>query len=144
MKLKLLSAMLLCWGVSAQAKDWITLQESKSFTWEAQKGSGELSTNKAGKEIFIITARVIDKKTKSIEFSKMYVTLDDCSAKEGKLVTLALQGGVLLRENDFVIGGGTVASEIAGVLCEGPAHRRKADEQKGNTGEDRGPRSEAP
>ena len=57
-----------------------------------------------------------DKRTKVYSFVQWYVSIADCKAGYGKLVTLDMNGNVRY-DNDFVNTGGSVASELAEMLC---------------------------
>jgi hypothetical protein len=118
MKYLLLSLVALCSSPLFAADDWIKISETDNATWEGRKGSLEKKTTKGGVNVIVAQGRIFNKKTKAIEFEQWYVSVDDCNAKQGKLVTLTLSGDYKL-DNDFVENGGTVASSLADMLCYG-------------------------
>lgn len=99
-----------------QQSDWVLLTSTDTTKWEGRVGSREFSKTRGGKEIVVAAGRVINKKTTTIEFEKWYVSVEDCEAQQGKLVTLDMSGKYKY-ETDFVSKGGSVASMLAEMLC---------------------------
>lgn len=101
---------------SAQPQ-WIPVAKSKDNTsWEVQAGSLEFKDTKGGTTVATVTGRVVDLRTSRIDLHKWYVSATDCANGMGKLVTLNISGE-FLYDNDFVIGSGNIASELAEAIC---------------------------
>ena len=123
MKSKLVAvtlALLFSWqinSVSAQER-WIKIDESKdgSHLVYALRGSYGLSRNKGGDQIAVITTRSVNKKSDRVFLQKSYVRTRDCAAKQGKIVSLSMDGE-FLYENDFIFDAGTIATSIAEMIC---------------------------
>lgn len=129
---KLASVVFLAFAfVNANAQDrWITVAESYESVFAIQPGSLEETRTIGGLEIAAVVGRSLDKKTRRIELRKWYVTLQDCSRKLGKLVTLRLDGTYFF-DNDFVFGSETIASQVAEIICGAHNSRTEPVEQWG-------------
>ena len=101
---------------SGAATEWVTLAGTDQFTWEGHAGTVRATTTRGGTQVVVAQGRVTDKKTTVVTFQKWYVSVTDCRAGNGKLVTLDMEGN-FQGENDFVLHGGTVASSLAEMLC---------------------------
>ncbi len=122
--------MLLSHNVFADGWLYILDTNDEAHKYYAQKGSFEMTKNKAGDPISAVTGRVIDTSTSMIELQKWYVRDADCDAKQGELVTLKLDG-TFLYNNDFIFGAGSVASGLAQFICSLYFYEEKQNEKKG-------------
>jgi opacity protein-like surface antigen len=120
------AALLIAFSASAVAAEWVPLGESDSGSWDGLAGSVEATTNRAGVKIRAAAGRVFDKKTKSYRFERWYVTVDSCRSGYGKIATTEMNGDFKF-ETDFVLGGGSIASALADILC----YYVKESDQKG-------------
>ena len=111
-------------------QEWYEVASTDETFWEVQGGSFEEVRTKGGDPIAVVVSRATTRATKRIDLRKSYVPLASCEKKMGKVVTLDLDGK-FRYENDFVVGGGTVASAIAEFICDIYAIRVKALEKKG-------------
>ena len=82
----------------------------------ALRGSYELSANKSGEQVAVITAKSNDNKGGRIHLHKKYVRTKDCIAEQGKIVSLTMDGE-FAYENEFVFGAGSIATSIAETIC---------------------------
>ena len=117
-------------NIAYAQQDWFAVAGTDESTWEVQNGSFEEVQTKGGELIAVVISRVTNKSTKRIDLRKTYVSLASCEKKMGKVVTLDLDGK-FRYENDFLLGGGTVASGLAEFICEVHSIRVKAAEKKG-------------
>ena len=108
--------LLLSFSLSVVAQDWIKITESDGNRYDGKAGTREFSTNRAGKQIITAFGRTYAKSDKKYDFVRWYVTVEDCKAGYGKLVTLKMNGDFWF-DNDFVENGGTVGSRVAEILC---------------------------
>lgn len=117
-------------GVVHAQQEWFEVAVTDERLWEVQGGSFEESRTKGGDPIAVVISRVTNKSTKQIDLRKSYVPIAACEKRMGKVVTLDLDGKFRF-ENDFLFGGGTVASSMAEFICEVYFIRVKATEKKG-------------
>jgi hypothetical protein len=111
-------------------QEWYEVGSTDESIWEVQSGSFEETRTKGGDPIVVMISRVTNKSTKRIDLRKTYVPVASCEKRMGKVVTLDLDGK-FRYENDFLIGGGTIASGLAEFVCEVHSIRVKAAEKKG-------------
>ncbi|MBL0718356.1 hypothetical protein JI742_00490 [Piscinibacter sp. Jin2] len=122
-----LMLLLSCAAHSQQA--WLEVAKNDDGIWEVQNGSFEETKTKGGEAIAIVVSRVTNRSTNRIDLRKSYVTLSACERRMGKIVTLDLDGKFRF-ENDFVVGGETIASAVAEFICEVYSIRAKEAEKK--------------
>ena len=126
----LLSALAFVSTPTNAQQEWYEVASTDETFWEVQGGSFEEVKTKGGDPIAVVVSRATTRSTKRIDLRKSYVPLASCRNKMGKIVTLDLDGN-FRYENDFVVGGGTVASAIAEFICDVYVIRVKALEKKG-------------
>jgi hypothetical protein len=115
---------------NAFAQEWTVISRSDTRTYEVRNGSLDIGHTQASREpVASIIVRARDERTRSVDFEMNYVRLTACVEGFGKLVTTDLNG-TALYSNDFVLGGGNVASTIAGVIC-GAARESVRQPKKG-------------
>lgn len=95
---------------------WPKVAETDDTEWRFQPGSLEITKNKRGAQIAVVAGKATEKKTKRIELFKKYVSAADCRRRQGKIVSLNINND-FEYENDFLIGSGSVASELAELVC---------------------------
>ena len=84
---------------------------------EARAGSFDVRKNGAKEEIAVISGKAIRGNTNSrIDLEKWYVRTSDCVAKQGKVVTLTLDGEFKF-DSDFIFDAGSIASGKAEFIC---------------------------
>lgn len=115
---------------SVMADDWVRTTSNDTHQFSIKKGTGEITKNKAGEDIFVVIGRVHGKKSKKIDLEKWYVNVADCLKKEGKIVTLSLAGD-FMYENDFVFQAGSIASVNAEFICAGYEYAVQGALEKG-------------
>ena len=116
----LLSLLLLIGPGLASAQDtWIRLIATADGlqTYFGLRGSYQVTTNKAGEEIVVMTEKVNDASNGRIQLQKIYVRTQDCRKHMGKSVVLDLDGNFKF-EFDFIFDAGSVGSYRAQFLCE--------------------------
>lgn len=116
MKRIILAVLMLVGSTVALSEDWITLADNDSSRYDGRTGTATFGKTKSGTPIIVAQGRIFDKKTKAITFKKWYVSVNDCKAGYGKLVTLNMSND-FEYENDFVEKGGTMGSAVAEMLC---------------------------
>lgn len=103
----------------AQPAGWTSIGSSanENLTLEAREGSFELRFNGTKEEIAVITGKAVrGGPTGSVELEKWYVRTKDCKNKQGKAVTLTMDGEFKF-DNDFIFGAGNMKSEKAEFIC---------------------------
>lgn len=129
--LKIFLIFILFWeGSAAMSEEWVEAASSGEATFSIQPGSLTLQNNKANERIVLVTAKTTEKNTDRITVGKLYVRLQDCFNKEGKIVALDISGHYKY-DNDFVFGSGNVASAMAELICIGAALQILENEKKG-------------
>lgn len=108
------AALLFC--TSTHADNWIPTANSDSADFSILKGSFIVSKNKAGEEVATVTGRIRGTATKTVVLEKWYVKTADCAQKQGKIVTVDMDGK-FKYENDFVFEAGSIASVNAELIC---------------------------
>jgi len=108
-------------GVSlavAQTPGWLSVAASEGgqHIYEAKQGSYEVTRTQGGDEIAVVIGRHEDKSTSTVHLQKWYVKTMDCRAKQGKIVTLKMDGSFSF-EGDYVDGGGNIASAKGEFIC---------------------------
>ena len=129
-KVPVLIPLLLGASIAFGQSEWVSVASTDDMEWEFRSGSFEETVTKGGESIFVALGRVTGKIDKKIDLRKSYVSVRDCARKMGKVVTLGIDGSFRF-ENDFVFGGGNVASAMAEFLCGVQEYRVKNREKKG-------------
>jgi hypothetical protein len=81
-----------------------------------RKGTVKRMTNDGGERVTSVVGQWIDKRTKKIDLLRFYVTDDDCAAGFG-LVTLVDMQGKYVTSSDMALGGESIGSHLADVIC---------------------------
>lgn len=112
---------LLLAAVAAHAQEgWISVATSQNgeTSYDARKGTFEVRLNQSNEEIAVITGKSVrGKANPEINLEKWYVRTKDCAAKQGKVVTLTMDGQFKF-DNDFIFDAGSMASGKAEFICE--------------------------
>ncbi|MGC3985573.1 MAG: hypothetical protein QM777_13110 [Pseudorhodoferax sp.] len=95
---------------------WTTVSETEMTLDHLQNGSLSFARTRGGDIVNYVVGRRQLKKTGKVEYQIWYVKATDCAKNSGYLTTLD-QKGQYQYDNDFLQGGGTVASSIAEVIC---------------------------
>lgn len=108
---------------AAQASPWIEVSRAQNLVYEARSGSLEYSVTEKTKEpIIALTVRVRDLRPGgAITFEKNYVRAIDCANGRGNVVTTDLDGRARFQ-TEFMLQGGSVASQIAEIICAAAIH----------------------
>lgn len=117
-------ALAIAMPLPAVAQDWLPLSEGSTFKFEGRRGTLKFSTNRAGIPVVTAMGRSINKANSNIAFEQWYVTVAECQQGFGTLITTDLNGDVI-SQNQFVEGGGNVASTLAEMLCGAVKDREK-------------------
>lgn len=114
----LLLILLMTISVTVNAADeWFFVSSTDKLNYDVKVGSVRIIKNNAGVPVVVGVGKVTNKANNEISFEQVYVTLSHCAAGYGSLVTVDLNGKVNY-DNDFVFGGGTMASTISKFLCD--------------------------
>lgn len=106
-------------SLSAHAADespWVEIAQGTSIVWSAQRGSYELRKTAGGVEVAVVNIQFYDKDDATYEYGKLYVTLADCRAGEGKLTRLRT-GGEWMYDTDFNRKGESVGASVGNFIC---------------------------
>jgi len=101
----------------AEDDEWVYSSGNNENSFYMKKRSFEIASNKKGEQIALVIGRVIDLKTNLISLEKWYVKTKDCYASQGLIVTTTLAGEYKF-ENEFIFGGGSIASANAELICK--------------------------
>lgn len=94
------------------------------------RDSFEVRSNKNGDEIAVVTGKLTDHKSSSIDIYQWYVKTEDCYRQKGKLITLNLDGE-FKYESDFIFDAGNIASVNAEAICSLYAEKYLKNRGKG-------------
>lgn len=125
--------LLAAWSGQVWAEGWTDIDGNSRIEVQMKSGSYQLTQTQSKVEVASAAFRTVVKEgnaDNTIHFTTKYVSVSDCKRERGKVVTLSLDG-VYQYANDFILGGGTVATAIAERLCsmlhiEGEVKRRKS------------------
>ena len=114
----------------AQEQQWVPIAEAAGGAiWEMRKGSLQLLTGGAQTLVHMVTRKRWLDGRGSIAFERKLVSVDDCNAGFGKVVTVSLDIKQRLYDNDFITDGGTVTSALAEALCLGGAYLQRTQRE---------------
>jgi hypothetical protein len=119
-------AAFLAMSVALADENWMSVGENTNAFYALRKHTGHFGKNKKGEELYIATVRTIHKDDQRIDLSQMYVKLTDCERGSGKITTVQLDG-TFEYTNDWLTGAGSIASDIAEVLCSTQVKQRERD-----------------
>lgn len=109
---------------------WVTLGETEQHLHRAKLETFEVATNKGGEMIVVAVGQFEDRKNRTIEVQKWYVTASDCERGVGDLVILKANG-TYITSVDFVLDGASIASGKANGLCYFYKLTKAREESKG-------------
>lgn len=111
----------------ANASEWATISKYETANIDILVGS-IVRSNAVSETGIIAIGRIIDSNSQQVIAEQWFVTANACISKRGYLMTLDFDGK-LKHRNEFVFGLGTVASDIAEVMCtvakESGKHKQK-------------------
>lgn len=117
-------------SLGASAQEWISVASGKNDEYYVLKGSYELRKNRSGEEIAVVTGKNDDRAARQINLEKWYVRTEDCLRKQGKMVTLNMDGN-FKYEFDFIFGAGSVGSAKAEFVCAVYLYQTMERDKKG-------------
>jgi len=103
-------------GVGDSVDGWVQIATIDQNSYQVQEGSFRFDGDTKGNTLAVVIARAIDLATKDISLFQWSVPTEDCIANRGALVIHDMQGN-LVGNNDFVFGGGSLASLMAETIC---------------------------
>lgn len=95
---------------------WIQVATIDQNSYQVQEGSFRFDGDTKGNTLAVVIVRAINLGTNDISLFQWSVPTEDCIANRGALVMHDMQGN-LIGNNDFVFGGGTLASLMAETIC---------------------------
>lgn len=101
---------------AAVTSEWVLIASTDTMKWEGRAKSWSQTKTNAGKDVAVATGRSTELKNRMISFEKWYVSIAECRAGSGKVITTDMAGN-FKYDNEFVLQGGSVASSIADMLC---------------------------
>ena len=114
------------------ANDWMFVARSGTSLYEVRTGSFEhvLTADHEPASIALFRISGLDGANRNIKFVRLYVRPADCNAGFGKLGETDVNGN-LTDQNDFVIGGGNVASSLAEFICMAESQVQQKSQKEG-------------
>jgi len=102
-------------SMTSYAQEWVPLSQSGDISYEILAGS--IRVIKAEKDSVVVgTGRVVTLTDNTITAELWAVPIAHCRVKRGVLVVLDVLGEVKSRHS-FVYGLGTVAADVAEIMC---------------------------
>jgi hypothetical protein len=97
--------------------DWVSLASSKNGAkYFGKSGSGEITTIDKEKAVAVIYKFINSQVNNKVELGIIYAKVKDCKRGEGRIY-YADMAGKIFDNSQFVIYGGTVASDLGDSLC---------------------------
>jgi hypothetical protein len=130
-----LAAFLLSFTSLVSANDWMFVARSGTSLYEVRAGSFEhvLTAEQDPAAIALFRVSDFDGANKKITFVRLYVRPADCNAGFGKLGGTDVKGNPT-DQNDFVIGGGNIASSLAEFICMAESQiQQKSQKERGKS-----------
>ncbi|MNJ10048.1 hypothetical protein D3C77_42020 [compost metagenome] len=106
---------------------WVHISTVGKNAYQIQERSFRFDKTTDGVSLAVVIARTVDLSTQGINIYQWSVPIEDCISGRGTLVIHDTKGN-LFTQNDFVFGGGNVASLVAETICEVAV--KAADEQQ--------------
>lgn len=106
---------------SQKAGAWSLLSTSSTEEFWGEDNSLQVGRTPAGIGVASIVGKRVDRAQRTVNIEQWYVSIVDCDAKRGRIVTTAPDGNRYIRHHDFVFGIGTAQAINAQVICEGYA-----------------------
>lgn len=95
---------------------WVQIATIDQNAYQVQEGSFRFDGDTKGNALAVVIVRAINLHSKDISLFQWSVPADDCISGRGALVMHDIQGN-LIGNNEFVFGGGTLASLMAETIC---------------------------
>lgn len=95
---------------------WVQVATIDQNAYQVQEGSFRFDGDTKGNTLAVVIVRAFNLDSKDISLFQWSVPTDDCISGRGALVMHDTQGN-LIGNNDFVFGGGTLASLMAETIC---------------------------
>lgn len=117
-------------ATQAAAAEWVGIAESDRNSYSVLGGSLNVTTNRSGEEVVVVTGKDYDKGTNSVTLEKWYISTQHCSQGQGKAVVVNMDGQ-FKYQYDFIFGAGSVGSTKAEAICSAYQYRMKQTSGKG-------------
>ena len=116
---KLILAALLTVATATAVADseWVEVVSSDTTVYSIKKKSVTLSQTDSGTHVIVAVGRSRDIESTRLMVYQMYVPVADCVARSGTFVVTDL-AGVVTSKTEFVFDLGSIAAELAQVICE--------------------------
>lgn len=95
---------------------WVHISTIDQKAYQIQEGSFRFNGDTKGNTLAVVITRVVDQSSNDISLFQWSVPTEDCIAGRGALVAHEMQGN-LIGQNEFVFGGGNLASLVAETIC---------------------------
>lgn len=119
-----------CASALAQPTEWVTIAISRdNAAWDVQPSSLEFKKTREGVPVYVVVGRIRSGTNSRIDLYKWYVSVEDCNRGLGKVISLSISGDYRF-DNDFVVGGGNIASSMAEAICESASFVREERAKK--------------
>lgn len=107
---------------------WMHVSTVGKNAYQMQTGSFRFDSDTDGKSLAVVIARTVDLNTQKIFIFQWSVPTKDCIAGRGTLLMHDTKGD-LGGHNEFVFGGGNMASNVAELICN-VAEKVATDQQR--------------
>lgn len=116
---KLITVLLLTVATATFAADtdWVDITNSDTAIYAIKKKSVTISQTAGGTPVVVAVGRSKEIPSNKLRVFQMYVPVDACVAGGGTFVITDM-AGVVTSKTDFVYGLGSIAAEVAQIMCE--------------------------
>ncbi len=104
-----------------KAAAWSLISTSSTEEFWGEDNSLQVGKTPSGIGAASIVGKRVDRARRTVNIEQWYVSIVDCDAKRGRIVTTTPDGNQYIRHHDFVFGIGTAQAINAQVICEGYA-----------------------
>jgi len=95
---------------------WQMLAQTDEEEWWSQRDSMTVDASGSSSTLIAINGRMLSKKTRHVDLVRWAVTLSDCHADSGKLITSDMSGKYVVPF-DYTKGNATFESITAQAIC---------------------------
>lgn len=101
----------------ASAANWLQISESETMITKANTSSFDITADSSGNLAISVIMQFAEKNTRDVNYIKWQITQHDCQQGYGSVRWIRLNGEHLL-DQDFVLNGDNLISNVSTVLCK--------------------------